>query len=56
MEHLLPQQIDKYRGCELIFPETAFFKAGKPKVMFKFDKEYCMIAVRNTERLKLNIV
>jgi hypothetical protein len=40
----------------MIFPETAFFKAGKPKVVFKCDKEYCVISVRNPEKLKLNIV
>jgi hypothetical protein len=56
MEHLIPQHTDKYKGCELIFLETCFFKAGKPKVVIKTDKEFCMIAVRNPEKLKLTSV
>lgn len=56
MEHLIPQQADKYKGCELIFPETAFFRAGKPKIIFKYDREYCLITMRNADKLKLNLV
>lgn len=56
MEHLIPLHTDKYKGCELIFLETCFFKAGKPKVYIKNDKEFCMISVKNPEKLKLDSV
>ena len=53
LEHLLPAQPDKYKGCELIFPETVLFKGGKPKLLIKTDKDFCLTATRNPEKLKL---
>jgi len=31
MEHLLPPNPAKFKGCELIFPDTAFFEGGNCK-------------------------
>jgi len=53
VEHLLPVMTDKFKGCELIFPETVFFKGGKPKLMIKSDKDFCLVAIKNPEKLKL---
>ena len=45
IEHLLPSN-DKIRGCEVVFPDTAFFVAGKAKMIVKNDRELCLMAVR----------
>jgi len=37
MEHLLSFS-EKILGCELIFPDTVFFKDGKPSFIIKSDK------------------
>jgi hypothetical protein len=37
----------------MIFPDTVFFEAGKPKVIIKMDKEYCLIGVKNAVKLGL---
>ena len=52
MTHLLPCN-EKIRGCELIFPDTVFFRKGKPKVIIKNDKEYCLVTVKQINKLNL---
>ena len=52
-EHLLPAMPDKFKGCEIIFPDTVFFKAGKPKLIVRCDKDFCLTSMRNPEKLKL---
>jgi hypothetical protein len=53
MEHLLPpqQQENLVKGCELVFPDTAFYEKGKAKVVVKMDREYCLTGVRKATRL-----
>jgi hypothetical protein len=41
MEHLLPLN-DKFKGCELIFPDTVFFSRGKPIQVIKSDRDFCL--------------
>lgn len=52
MEHLLPPS-DLIKGCELIFPDTAFFSQGKAKLIVKMDKEFCLVGIRNPVKLSL---
>jgi hypothetical protein len=53
LENLLPSHVEKFKGCELIFPETVLFKGGKPKMMVKTDKDFCLVATKNPDKLKL---
>lgn len=55
MMHLLPSN-DKIRGCELIFPDTVLFSKGKPKLIIKNDREYCLMAVRQMSKLNLQAI
>ena len=50
MEHLLPPN-EHIKGCELIFPDTAFFYAGQPKMIVKMDKDYCLTSIKNPQKL-----
>ena len=45
MEKLLSNS-DRILGCELIFPDTVFFKEGKPSFIIKMDREFCLICIR----------
>lgn len=51
MEHLLPPVPTKFKGCELIFPDTAFFEAGQAKSIIKNDEDYCLTQVKNPNKL-----
>ena len=53
MEHLLPPNPAKFKGCELIFPDTAFFEQGVCKSIFKNDDEHCLIQVKNPAKLTM---
>jgi len=55
MQHLLPIN-EKIRGCELIFPDTVLFHRGKPKVIIKNDKEYCLMPIRQLSKLNLQSI
>ena len=55
MQHLLPIN-EKIRGCELIFPDTVLFHRGKPKVIIRNDKEYCLMAVKQMSKLNLQSI
>lgn len=55
MEHLLPSN-DKIRGCEILFPDTAIFFKGKPKIIIKNDNEHCLMAVRQITKLNLQSI
>jgi len=46
MENLLPLN-DKFQGCELIFPDTVFFKKGVATMLIRCDKDYCLTSVKN---------
>jgi hypothetical protein len=53
MHSLLPSN-DKVKGCELIFPDTAFFKKGKPVIVIKSDsRDFCLMGVRHPKKLSL---
>ena len=52
MDNLLPPS-DKIRGCEILFPDTVLFFKGKPRVIIKNDKEFCLLAVRNETKLNI---
>lgn len=56
MHSLLPSN-DKVKGCELIFPDTAFFKKGKPSIVIKSDtRDYCLQGVRHPKKLSLQSI
>lgn len=46
LEHLLPSMPDKFKGCELIFPDTLIFCKGKSKLVIKCDKDWCLTSVK----------
>ena len=52
MTHLLPAN-DKIKGCELLFPDTVFFKRGKPTVIIKTDREFCLVPINQANKLIL---
>jgi len=52
MEHLLPSHPDKFRGCELIFPDTVLYHKGKPTMLLKFDKQFCLTAIKASKQKK----
>lgn len=54
MEHLLPpaMQENTLKGCELIFPDTAFFVGGKAKIVVKMDKDHCLQGVKKVQKLQ----
>lgn len=56
MEHLLPPSPEKFKGCELIFPDTAFFENGCCKCIIKNDEDYCLVQVKNPAKLTLNAI
>ena len=37
---------DKFKGCELIFPDTLIFCKGKAKLVIKCDKDWCLTSVK----------
>ena len=53
MTSLLSQN-EKVKGCELIFPDTAFFKKGKPVIVIRSDnRDYCLLGSRHPKKLSL---
>jgi len=40
----------------LIFPDTVLFSKGKPKIIIRNDKEYCLMPVRKMTKLNLQQV
>lgn len=55
MHHLLPFS-DKIKGCELIFPDTVFFKNGKPRIIIRSDKDLCLQGIKAPSRLNLTTI
>lgn len=53
MEHMLPPaaQENSIKGCQLVFPDTAFYQQGKAKIIIKMDKEFCLIGVKKASKL-----
>lgn len=52
----MPPSADKFKGCELIFPDTAFFENGQCKCIIKNDEDYCLVQVKNPNKLSLNAI
>jgi hypothetical protein len=52
IEHLLPFS-ERIKGCECIFPDTIFFKNGKPSLIVKMDKDFCLTSVKAGPKLTL---
>jgi hypothetical protein len=52
MKQLLPPD-EKYKGCEMIFPDTIFFVRGSAKMLIKHDKDFCLIKIANATKLAL---
>ena len=50
VEHMLSFS-DKILGCEMIFPDTVFFKDGKPFIIVRMDKELCLYAIKSGSKL-----
>ena len=44
---------DKVKGCEMVYPDTAFFVKGKPKGIVRMDKEWCLVLVKGGNRVNL---
>ena len=55
IQHLLPIN-EKIRGCECIFPDTVLFSKGKPKVIIKMDREFCLQAIKQMSKLNLQSI
>lgn len=56
MRSLMPES-DKVKGCELIFPDTVFFKKGKPVIIIKSDpRDYCLQGVTHPKKLSLQSI
>lgn len=49
MENLLPLN-DKFKGCELIFPDTVLFSKGKPTMIIRSDKDYCVTGFKGSNK------
>ena len=57
MNDLLPPNPDKYKGCEMCFPDTIFFQKGVGKKLIKHDKDFCLTATTSTNKIsQQNIV
>jgi len=55
--HSLIASSDKVKGCELIFPDTAFFRKGKPSIIIRSDpRDFCLMGVRNQKKLTLQSI
>ena len=52
IEHLLPFS-ERIKGCECIFPDTIFFKNGKPSMIVRMDKDFCLTSVKTGSKLNL---
>lgn len=53
MESLIAPN-DKYRGCEVIFPDTVLFLNGKPSLSIRMDpKDFCIYGSRTVNKLNL---
>jgi len=35
----------------MIFPDTVFFEKGKAKLIVKMDKDYCLLGIKNANKL-----
>jgi hypothetical protein len=57
MTNLLPIN-DKYQGCKVIFPDTVFFKKGKPDLIIKSNPrdEYALVGIRHPKKLNLQSI
>ena len=58
MEHLVPVQkkANFIKGCELIFPDTCFFKNGVPTMIIKMDKDaQTLVCARATPAKKIDL-
>lgn len=54
IENLLPPN-ERIKGCELIFPDTVFFKNGKPFYIVRMDKnDFCIFKMKTASKLKLS--
>jgi|LauGreDrversion4_2_1035121.scaffolds.fasta_scaffold436532_1 hypothetical protein len=48
---------DKVKGCELILPDTVFFKKGKPTIIIKSDtRDYCLVGITHPKKLSLQSI
>jgi hypothetical protein len=50
MEHLLPPS-DNIKGCDCIFPDTAFYENGEAKIIIKMDKDFCLTSTKAPVKL-----
>ena len=56
MHSLLPLT-ESVKGCEMIFPDTAFFKKGKPVIVIRSDpRDYCLVGVKHPKKLTLQSI
>ena len=49
MDHLIPVN-NRFKGCELIFPDTVFFSKSKPVLVVKCDKDWCLNAIKSQNK------
>jgi hypothetical protein len=56
MDNLMPPT-ENIKGCELIFPDTAFFNSqGNCQAIFKMDKDYCLRSIKVASKLLITNV
>ena len=46
---MLSADSKKFKGCEVVLPETVFYRKGKPTLLVKMDKAGCLTAIRSTD-------
>ena len=47
MEHLVAPDQERFKGCALVFPDTAFFSDGRPTHIIKCDRDFCLMKITN---------
>ncbi len=57
MNNLLPAN-DKVNGCQVFFPDTVFFRFGKPDIIIKSNPrdKYCLVGIRQPKKLALQSI
>ena len=46
----------RIKGCEVILPETVIFSNGKPQIIIKNDKQYCVGCITSKVKVQLSAI
>ena len=56
IEHLLPKNPAKFKGCEVVLPDTAIFDRDQCKYIVRNDRDFCLIQITNRNKTSLNAI